>query len=63
MEDIFLEIADTMKTISSESYKNDRALLDLISALIDRVNTLERRVDMLMELHIIPSDVESLENQ
>ena len=53
------EIVQAIKMISDESLKNDKAILDLVNALISKVMTLEAQVKMLMELHIIPSDDEN----
>lgn len=56
-------IVHAFEVLARSTLKNDEAILAVVQALAEKVSTLERRIDMLMELHIIPNDEESLENQ
>jgi hypothetical protein len=44
-------VAEALKVISEGMLTSDRALLELIQEVIKRVQTLEQKVEMLMELH------------
>lgn len=45
------EIVKAIRVVADASLDNDKALLNLIQALIDKVGILESKVEMLMDIH------------
>lgn len=51
-------IVDMFAHLSKRTLENDQALLELIQALITKVERLEQQVSMLMDLHRVDNDGE-----
>lgn len=49
--DVLHQVVDAIDQTHRRSLDADNALLKVVNALIDRFLELEKRVDMLMELH------------
>jgi hypothetical protein len=45
------EMVEAIRVLSEGSLASDRALLELVQAVIDKINELEVKINMLMELH------------
>lgn len=44
-------VVQAIKTVADSSLENDKAILNLIQALISKVDILEGQIGMLMDLH------------
>jgi|GraSoiStandDraft_4_1057263.scaffolds.fasta_scaffold00110_4 hypothetical protein len=45
------EMVEAIRVLGEGSLAGDRALLELVQAVIEKINELEKQVHMLMELH------------